>query len=674
MWNRLSVFRKGLVLIAAPLVLQLAFVVLIADMERSNARAVGWSMHSKDVLRQTQVVLRNLLELGTGLRGFILSADPDLRAAYERAARQLPLDVDELERRVADNPDQSAEVGAIAASIAEFMTWHAETVRLSAAGDREAAIDRARSDTNARLQAAIVEAMTAFIRTEDALDRERTADLEQSRARQRQALWVGAGASLVITLGLAVVFGRSVGGRLAALTGNVRRLARGEELAPPVAGTDEVAQLDRAFRGMAREVAAGVASLRRSADLNRALYEQAERSAAEVGRLNEDLERTVAERTAELAAANDALRDAARRKDQFIAMLAHELRNPLAPIKNGVRLLGLARDEATVGRVRELIGRQVEHLAHIVADLLDASRVARGKVDLRRERVDLGRVVRQVAADEARAFDAAGVRLALDLPDAPVWVDGDRTRLTQVVNNLLANAAKFTDRGGDAAVGLGVADGAAVLRVRDTGVGIAPDLLPRVFDAFTQADESLDRSRGGLGLGLALVKGVVELHGGSVRAASPGRGGGAEFTVTLPTTAEPVAPPADAPPPEAGAKRRLRVLIVEDNRDAADSLRMFLELTGSEVAVAYTGPDGVELARRAAPDLVLCDIGLPGLDGYEVARRIRDEAAGKRPVLVALTGYGEEDDRRRAREAGFDHHFTKPADPAVIERLLGSVA
>jgi CheY-like chemotaxis protein len=244
---------------------------------------------------------------------------------------------------------------------------------------------------------------------------------------------------------------------------------------------------------------------------------------------------------------------------------------------------------------------------------------------------------------------------------------------TQVVlRNLLANGAKFTDPGGEVAVAVRADGGAVVLRVRDTGVGIAPDLLPRVFDAFTQADESLDRARGGLGL--ALVKGVVELHGGTVRAASPGRGGGAEFTVTLPAAAEPADPPADAPPSEAGAGRRLRVLIVEDNRDAADSLRMFLELTGSEVVVAHTGPDGVELARRAAPDLVLCDIGLPGLDGYEVARRIRDEAAGSRPVLVALTGYGGEDDRRRAREAGFDHHFTKPADPAVIERLLGSVA
>ena len=674
MWNRLSVFRKGLVLTAAPLLVQLAFVAVIADMERSTARAVGGSIHSKDVLRQTQVVLRNLLELGTGLRGFILSADDDLRAAYERAARQLPLDVAELERQVADNPGQTARVEAIARSIDAYMAWHAETVRQSAAGQKEQAIDRARSDTNARLQGAIVEAMTAFIRTEDALDRERTAALEESRSRQRLALWAGAGASLAATLGLAVVFGRSIGGRLATVSDNARRLARGEALAPPVEGTDEVARLDRAFRGMAAEVAAGVESLRQSAGQNRALYEQAELSAAEVRRLNEGLERTVAARTAELGAANDALRDAARRKDQFIAMLAHELRNPLVPIRNAVELLALARDEATVGRVREMVGRQVEHLAHIVADLLDASRVARGKVELRRGRCDLGRVVGQAAADAAGAFAAAGVRVALDLPAGPVWVDGDQTRLTQVVSNLLANAAKFTDPGGEVAVALRTDGGAATLRVRDTGVGIAPDLLPRVFDAFTQEDESLDRTRGGLGLGLALVKGVVELHGGTVQAASPGRGRGAEFTVLLPVAPEPPAPAAAAAPAEAEPKRRLRVLIVEDNRDAADSLQMLLELTGCQVDVAYTGPDGVELARRAGPDVVLCDIGLPGLDGYEVARRIREEAAGKRPVLVALTGYGEDDDRRKAREAGFDHHFTKPADPAVIGRLLGSVA
>jgi PAS domain S-box-containing protein len=371
--------------------------------------------------------------------------------------------------------------------------------------------------------------------------------------------------------------------------------------------------------------------------------------------------------------AEDALREEARRKDRFISMLAHELRNPLAPIGNAMHLLARSQDKPVVDKVQEIVTRQVAHLSRIVDDLLEASRVARGQVALRRERVDLGRVVRQAAEDTAGTFEKAGVGLSVEVPETPVWVEGDRTRLTQVVTNLLANAAKFTDRGGRAAARLRPDGGQAVLAVTDTGVGMAAETVGRLFEPFGQADQSLARTRGGLGLGLALVKGFVELHGGTVTAASAGPGKGSEFTVRLPLAAEPPALTA-APRPTArpAAAARKRVLIVEDNKDSADSLKMVFEFSGYDVTVAYTGPDGAEAAKRVRPDLVICDIGLPGMDGYAVARRIRAELGPDQPVLVALTGYGEAADRERALAAGFDRHFTKPADPVALEAALTS--
>jgi PAS domain S-box-containing protein len=368
------------------------------------------------------------------------------------------------------------------------------------------------------------------------------------------------------------------------------------------------------------------------------------------------------------------LRAQDQRKDQFIAMLAHELRNPLVPIRNAVHLLSLTREQETVNRVQEMVNRQVEHLSHIVDDLLDVSRVSTGKVELRRGLVDLAQVVSNVVSDLRRAFDTAGVRLELVVPEIPAWVDGDRTRLTQIVDNLVSNALKFTDRGGEVSVSVRTDGTRAVLAVRDTGIGIEPELLSRLFEPFTQADRSLDRTRGGLGLGLALVKGLTEPQGGSVRVASEGAGLGSLFTVILPSSLEPP-PLRDRPMDRTPASaRRMRVLVVEDNVDAAESLRMLLKHFGCEVRVAHTGPDGVRTAMEMEPDLVVCDIGLPGLDGYGVAKSLRQTFNAGKPVLVALTGYGDEDDKLRAAEAGFDRHYTKPVDPAVLRALLSSGA
>jgi signal transduction histidine kinase len=375
----------------------------------------------------------------------------------------------------------------------------------------------------------------------------------------------------------------------------------------------------------------------------------------------------------ELQRRAERLADNARRKDAFLAMLAHELRNPLAPLLTGLRVLevsGAADPEGAAVAVRQMMERQVRHLVRIVDDLLDVSLLTQGRVRLQCERLDLVRLARTAVADRRSRFDQGGLELRVEAPQTPLWVNGDATRLTQILDNLLDNAARFTPRGGRVTVRLEGDAGRKEVRltVSDTGEGIDPALLPYLFEALAQSDASLDRSRGGLGLGLALVRGLARLHDGDATVTSPGPGAGAELTVRLPLQPEPAAladTPTEAPP-----LGRLRLLIIEDNRDAADSLQLFLMLLGHEVRATYTGPEGVAAAREWRPEVVLCDIGLPGLDGYGVARELRGDPATAAVRLIAVSGYASEEDRRRSREAGFDHHLVKPADPDVLLRLL----
>jgi PAS domain S-box-containing protein len=359
-----------------------------------------------------------------------------------------------------------------------------------------------------------------------------------------------------------------------------------------------------------------------------------------------------------------------RRKDEFLAMLAHELRNPLAPIKNALHVLKLrSGDWQTVDRVREMMERQVGHMGRLIDDLLDVSRITQGKIKLKLERLDLARLARECAADHRAEFEAARVALSVAAPETPVWVTGDATRLTQVVDNFLTNALKFTNPDGRVALAVGAAGGRATLSVRDTGIGIEPEFLPTIFDVFAQADKSLDRSRGGMGLGLAIVKGLVELHGGAVAARSEGLGRGTEMLVELPVEPEPQAL-SPAAGRRAGAGRPMRVLVVEDSRDSAESLRLLLEATGHEVRLAHSGDEGVRAALEWHPDAVVCDIGLPGMDGFAVARQLRRHPATAGVMLVAVTGYGRAEDAEKARESGFDDHLVKPADPGrLLEKL-----
>ena len=364
-----------------------------------------------------------------------------------------------------------------------------------------------------------------------------------------------------------------------------------------------------------------------------------------------------------------------RRKDEFLAMLAHELRNPLAPIRNAVqvlRLMGLK--EAPLLQARDMIDRQVTHMARLIDDLLDMSRLSRGKILLRKERLDLVHLVRATVEDYRGLLEKTGLTLEARLPDGPLHTFGDPTRLAQVLGNALHNANKFTDAGGHVLVELTRSDDAreAVLSVRDTGIGMEPEVLARVFEAFNQADRSLDRSRGGLGLGLALVKGLVELHGGHVQIASPGPGQGTELTIRLPLGTQPAAEPKAETLSGDGLQSR-KVLVIEDNPDVAESMRMLLALSGHHVEVAPTGAQGMERARDFRPEVVLCDLGLPGgMDGFAVARTMRQDPELASVYLIASTGYGQAEDQRRCHEAGFNAHLTKPVDFSELQRLLAA--
>jgi PAS domain S-box-containing protein len=364
----------------------------------------------------------------------------------------------------------------------------------------------------------------------------------------------------------------------------------------------------------------------------------------------------------------EALREADRRKDEFLGILSHELRNPLAPIRNSVFILERAAPGTEAAtRAKEVIRRQTAHLTRLVDDLLDVTRVARGKIELRRSRVDLREVVLHAAEDFRLLFRDRGVALDVVVPAEGIWADADATRITQVIGNLLHNASKFTRGGESVALTLAANGAAAEVRVRDTGAGIDPALLPTIFEAFVQGERTLARTEGGLGLGLALVKGIVELHGGSVRVESGGKGRGAEFVVRLPLAAATTEARVVAPRPLQNGARR--VLVVDDNADAAETLAEIARMLGHDVDVANDGASALDKARANPPDVVLCDIGLPGMSGYDVARALR-ASRGAGMQLIAVTGYAQPEDVRRAVEAGFDAHLAKPANLDVLMKLL----
>jgi PAS domain S-box-containing protein len=367
------------------------------------------------------------------------------------------------------------------------------------------------------------------------------------------------------------------------------------------------------------------------------------------------------------------MQEANVRKDQFLAMLAHELRNPLAPIRNAIQVLRvLGPADPRLQSAREVIDRQIRHLTRLVDDLLDVSRITQGKVTLRKDNVELATIIAHAVETYRTVIDERRQHLEVSLPVRPLPVEGDPIRLEQIVGNLLNNASKYTEEGGRIWLSAERSANEIVVRIRDTGIGIPEDVLPHVFDLFSQANRSLDRSQGGLGIGLTLVRSMVEMHGGKVEAFSAGPGRGSEFIVTLPLLPddlrhEEVVLTSNARPRPG---RSLRILVVDDNHDAAESLSVLLEMSGHQLHIAHEGETALQTAITFHPQAVLLDIGLPGMDGYEVARHLREQPGMKECFLVALTGYGQEEDRRRSKEAGFDHHLVKPVDPDQLDALI----
>ncbi len=411
-------------------------------------------------------------------------------------------------------------------------------------------------------------------------------------------------------------------------------------------------------------------------------FDITERKMAEeaLRRVNADLETQVQKRTRELVEANAELRqraadlaEADRNKDDFLAMLAHELRNPLAPVRNALQILKASELlEPRLRWSRDVMDRQVRHMARLVDDLLDVARIRGGLIALRKESVDLASVLDRAVETARPVLDAKRHELIVRPPLPPAWLEADPTRLAQVFSNLLQNAAKYTDEGGRIELTAERDGDAVVVRVKDNGRGIRPALLSKVFELFTQGDRSLARTEGGLGIGLTLVRSLVQSHSGTVEAFSAGERRGSEFVVRLPAVDGEVGAPISAS--QGGTARRAvparRILVVDDNRDGAESLALLLRAGGHEVRTAHDGAEALEAARAFRPQVVFLDIGLPGMDGYEAARRLRQEPGMEKGLLVALTGYGQEEDRLKAMEAGFNVHLVKPADIDTLQNIM----
>ena len=416
--------------------------------------------------------------------------------------------------------------------------------------------------------------------------------------------------------------------------------------------------------------------------IDAAVLERSIRYALQQKRHADELERKVADRTAELERANaalhageEALKDADRRKDEFLATLAHELRNPLAPVRNAVEILRMkGPDIPELHWARDIIDRQTQAMAQLIDDLMDISRINLGKLKLKREQVELANIVQGAIETSRPLIENMGHELTMTLPPGLVIVDADRTRLAQVFLNLLNNAAKYTDRGGRIELRAELQGSDVVVSVTDSGIGIPADKLPTIFEMFSQVEGALSRSQGGLGIGLCLVKRLVKMHGGSVEAQSGGPGQGSEFVVRLPIVVEQTYPrQASDDGDKAQPTSDLRILVVDDNRDAAESLAMLLKMMGNSIHTAHDGEEAVTAAREFQPNVVLCDIGLPKLNGYEACRQMKAQAWDKNMILIAMTGWGQDDDRRKSEEAGFDHHMVKPVDPQALMKLLAGL-
>ncbi|HYD40769.1 MAG TPA: CHASE3 domain-containing protein [Anaeromyxobacter sp.] len=686
---------------------------------RRVVQAEAWVNHTHETLEQLQAFAGSIHDVERVQRSYLLTGDPSYRKSYAVVRQDVELHARRLDALVRGDPVQEARLAALRPVVAQRLDVLQRGVELRAGSDGFA---RGIALVRSGLDRELADRIDALVEEMASEEEARLVD----RSRASDEAWriglVAVGLGLLASLGVLAAAIRAFRGRLRERSLAAAQLHEEKErlratltsIGDGVVVTDEAGRIE-ILNETAREITgAGDSALgrplgevfrrvserthlpvecpveavlrpgRKTGPSERVLLVRPdgaevpiEESAAPVrdvdGRvvgvvlvLRDNRARRAAER--ELARRAELLEEQDRRKDEFLAVLSHELRNPLAAVRNGMAVLARApADSDPARRAREIVDRQSGHLARMVDDLLDVSRIASGRIRIEKRRLDLADVVRRAVEDARPTVEARGLAVTVVDGAGPVWVDADATRIAQVATNLVHNACKFTDPGGRVTVEVAARDGRAVLRVSDTGAGMDAALLARLFQPFVQAEDTLHRTAGGLGLGLAIARSIVELHGGTISAASEGRGKGAEFEVRLPLLAAPLeaATPAHRPAQAEGA---VRVLVIEDNEDSAESLRDILELQGHEVSVAHDGPEGLARARAAEPDVVLCDVGIPGLDGYEVARRLR--AAGTRARLVALTGYAGAEDVARAHQAGFDAHLAKPPDLERLERLL----
>ncbi|MGE3779852.1 MAG: CHASE3 domain-containing protein [Pirellulaceae bacterium] len=587
---------------------------LVAVMSSQSVRRYGSEASGiVEFLGSLRTTYSLLQELESGQRGFVITGRPEYLEPYQQAAARLPKALADLRKRAARHAIPQEWMREFEGLVQERREELERAVQLVQAGDHDGAEAYVARDTGHRLMEAVRDTTEARQRVE--LSRLRVVRDHIVTALERTA----ALGVLAAVLGIGIV---------ATSFWQLRR-----ELFARQALADDLYQQREQLR---------VAMLREVTEQQRAQVQRAEEQ---------------------------------RRKDEFLAMLGHELRNPLAGILTGVQVLRMLRPEGDAAKMQEVIERQAKHMSRMVDDLLDISRFARGKLTLKREQLDL-RELMQLTVDDYRSAQLQGsCRLSLHLPDVEVWVHGDRTRLAQAVSNLIHNACKFSEGSGsiDIALQLDPTSPSALIIVRDHGIGMSERTLANVFQPFMQADTSAERSRGGLGLGLALVDALVRLHDGEVRAHSEGLGQGSQFTIRLPLSvpARPMPLPRPGATVEDGQLNSQRVLIIDDRRDAVIPLEKMLRMDGHEVKTSTTGEQGLEIAQSFHPTIVLCDIGLAdGMNGYDVARSMRGQRELQSVYMVAITGYGHDDDRQRASAAGFDFHLTKPVGKQELDRLI----
>jgi two-component system CheB/CheR fusion protein len=710
----------------------LAMLSLVAGGALGIANIRRVSDHSRDVahthavLEHLELLLSTLKDAETGQRGYLLTGDASYLKPYDEAVTRVHGIQARLRELTSDSVEQQARIDALGPNIADKLAELSETIALAERGDREAAIQIVRSDVGKERMDVLRRHVLGVRQAEETFLLQRTREADASLRAAVLTVALTATFGIVLVAGVIWMLHRGAAQRLraaAALAEQGERLQTTlASIGDAVMTTDtegrvtHVNRVAESLTGWTHAEAAGrplpevfriVNETTREGVENPAMV--ALRDGTVVGLANhtrlisrDGTERPIDDSAAPIRTADgpvigcvlvfrditerkrleddlrrvaDELSEAARRKDEFLATLAHELRNPLAPLRSGLRVMRMTRNDAeSIEQSRSMMERQLSHMVRLIDDLLDVSRISRGKLELRKERVQLAAIVRSAVETSGPVIEEMHHELTVTLPSEPVVLDGDPTRLAQVLSNILSNAAKYTDPGGRIRLSSERrADTEVVISIRDNGVGIPPHELPTIFDMFSQADRSLERTRGGLGIGLSLAKRLVEMHGGSLSAVSEGPGRGTELIVSLPVAGGVEGAPESGKREQPQPRGPLRILIVDDNRDAADSLGMMLELSGYSIRTAYDGQEGLSAADEERPDVVLLDIGLPKLNGYEVCRRIRQRPWGNEVTLVAVTGWGQDQDLRRAEGAGFDRHMVKPVDPDDLMKLLATL-